>query len=185
MELDDLKPNWKKAGSQSKSPAELQLMTRVQNHPSLNRIRRKLIIESIFITAFLMVYNNIFDGGDKPLWVNIFLIVSAVLFVLNDLSAYLVLEKPVSGESLALSIRRLGKRLHWLLVSSVSTSLLFGGSLILFLSAGIEFSQSKYLLLAGIIVSLLALTYVSYRNWSFRISQVNKVAGELQEPASI
>ena len=52
MEFDDLKSNWQHAGKPTKSVAELQLMTRVQQHPRLRRIRLKLLIETVLISAF-------------------------------------------------------------------------------------------------------------------------------------
>lgn len=180
MEFDDLKSSWQKAGKSTKSAAELQLMTQVQQHPRLRRIRLKLLIEAVLITAFLLLYRDIFDGAEKPLWANICLLLSAVLFILNDLLGYFTLQKPVSGPNLLRSIENLRSKLGRLLVSSISTSLLFGASLILFFSAGIEYTPAKYLLLAGMILSLFALTYMSYKNWSNRIQHIQKAAEEFE-----
>lgn len=181
MELDDLKANWKNAGRHTKSPAELQLMTRVGKHPRLKKIRRKLLIEIVLLSAFLLVYRDIFDGAEKPLWANILLLAGTILFILNDIFGYLVLRNPVKGDNLADSVQNLKARLQRMLVLSIGSSLFFGTSVILFFSTGIEFTESVYLLLTGILSGLLLVTFLSYKNWSYRINQIQKAANEFKE----
>ena len=56
MELNDLKSGWQNAGGVFKSQEDLQRMTKVTNHPSLKKIRAKLIAETIGLTLFLFIY---------------------------------------------------------------------------------------------------------------------------------
>jgi hypothetical protein len=37
MNIDDLKSGWQNAGGQSLSEKELEMMTKIQNHPSLKK----------------------------------------------------------------------------------------------------------------------------------------------------
>lgn len=183
MEFDEFKENWKNAGHKTKSQLELQGMTKVRNHPVLKRIRLKLLIEAVLLSAFLVVYHDFFDGAEKPFWINGCLIASAVLFLLNDLAGFFTLQQPVSGSNLTESVGKLRLKLKHLLRSSVTTSLFFGASLILFFSWGIDFTQAKYLLLAGMILGLLLFTYLSYKSWLNRLKQIQQSAEELDEAA--
>ena len=67
MELDDLKSGWQNAGGDLKSETDLQRMTRIANHPSIKKIRTKLIIESIVLLLILFIYYDWFDGNKKQL----------------------------------------------------------------------------------------------------------------------
>lgn len=181
MELDDFKANWKNAGRHTKSPSELQLMTRIDKHPRLQRIRRKLLIEIILLSAFLLVYQDIFDASEKPLWANACLIAGGGLFVLNDLAAFFILQNPVRGGNLVESVRNFRRRLQFLMVSSLSTSFLFGASLILFFSVVVEFTNTRYLLLAGMLVSFLVFTYWSYKSWWYRVRHIKQAMDDFRE----
>ncbi|CAN5478011.1 hypothetical protein BH10ACI1_BH10ACI1_15380 [soil metagenome] len=184
MNLEELKSNWKQTGAEQKSQAELLMMTKIQNHPILNRIRLKLIIESILLIIFLIVYHNMFDGGNKPLWANITLVISAALYILTDFIGYLILQNPVSGNNLKNSINNLHLKLKRITFFSMLTSFLFGSSVILFFAPTIDFTKGKYLMLAGMIVTLIILMYLSYKNWMFRINRIKTAKAEFDETVS-
>jgi len=84
MELEDLKSDWQNGLIAEKSEDDLQKMTRITNHPTLKRIRTKLIIETISFVLFLVVYYDWFDGDKKPFYANAFLVVSLLFFIAND-----------------------------------------------------------------------------------------------------
>ena len=56
MELSDLKSGWQNAGGEFKSEGDLQRMTEMVNHPSIKKIRTKLVIEIIMLVFFLFIY---------------------------------------------------------------------------------------------------------------------------------
>ena len=181
MKFNELKSNWQKSGDKTKSQSELQMMTKVKNQPKLKRIRIKLIIETVLLIAFLVVYKDAFDGDNKPLWVNIILGASVVLFILNDIIGYFTLQNPINGSNIKQSIDNLTHKLRRLSILSISSSLFFGVSVILFLTSTIHFTKGKYLMLAGMFITLIILTYLSYRNWSYRINHFQKVTEEFNE----
>ena len=178
MEFDNLKSNWKNSGSQIKSKSELEMMTKVKNHPQLKKIRSKLIVETFLIIIFLFVYYNAFDGSEKPLWINILLSISAILYILNDVFSYVTLLNPVKGISIKNSITKLHDTLQKLQIFSIITSFLFGIALIFFFSSSIIFTNTKYLIVLGIIISLVGMIYFSYKNWNGRIKQIKETIGE-------
>lgn len=184
MNLEELKSNWKQTGAEQKSQAELLMMTKIQNHPILNRIRLKLIIESILLITFLIVYHNMFDGGNKPLWANITLVISAALYILTDFIGYLVLQNPVSRNNLKNSINNLHLKLKRIAICSLTVSLLFGSSVILFFSSMIIFTKGKYLILAVMIIMMFVSMYLSYKYWMLRINRIKTTEMEFDETAS-
>lgn len=165
MELNNLKSLWQNAGGVDKSEAELHRMTKVTHHPSLKKIRTKLLVETIGLTLFLFIYNDWFDGHNKPVYVNVLLVCSVLLYIFNDVIGYIATAKPIRGANLKISIEKYFVRIKRLSVFSLITSFLYGLCLILFFSSSINFTQEKYLILSGIIAFLLLMTYLSYRIW--------------------
>src|SRR6187399_1625661 len=104
MELNDLKSNWQNAGGAYKSEADVLRMTKIANHPSLKKIRTKLIVETIFLLVFLVVYYDWFDGGKRPFYANLILVAGLLFYIANDVVGYFAITKPISGLNLKLSI---------------------------------------------------------------------------------
>lgn len=181
MNLDELKSNWENAGTGKKSREELFMMTKIRNHPKLNRIRIKLVIESILLIAFLIVYNNIFDGGNKPLWANITLIIGAALFMLTDFIGYLTLQNPISGNNIKNSLNAFHLKLKRITFFSLIASFIFSLSVVLFFASTVVFTKSKYLMLAGMIITMIVLIYVSYKNWMLRINLIRSAEIEFEK----
>ncbi len=180
MDINDLKSNWKNIQADPKDKSDLLKMTKVSNHPKLRRIRIKLIIESALLIVFLAVYNNIFDGAQKPVWANIILIVGAGLYVLADLTAYLNLKNIKQKRHLKETLQNFTKKLKVISSLSLVSSLLFGSALILFFTSSINFTQSKYFILVGMIITFLLMIIASYRIWANRINHITKAIAELE-----
>lgn len=173
MELDNLKSNWKKVGAGKKGQNELSIMTNVKNHPNIKKIRIKLIIETILIIVFLAVYYDGFDGATKPLWANLLLIVTTVSYIIVRFIGWLVLRNPIKGDNLKTSLINFQNKLKRMAISVLVTSFLFGSSIILFFASSIDFTKGKYLMLAGMVLSLILLVYLSSRNWFKRVEGIN------------
>lgn len=180
MELDDLKANWQEAGKNTRTTSALEKMTKVRHHPKLRRIRAKLLIESVLLTGFLLTYENAFDAVDKPLWSGVLLMIFGLLFILNDVAGYFLIIRRVKGPSIVVSLKNLVILLKRLSVFSVISSVLFSLSLIVFFSTGLAFTSAKYLILAGMVVTLGVLSYVAYRNWQQRIRHFSAMVQELK-----
>jgi hypothetical protein len=166
MELNDLKSVWKDAGKTSKSEADLYQMTKITNHPSLKKIRTKLIFETMGLLSFLLIYCNWFDGDNKPLYANLLLVTAILLFIFNDVIGFIFMLKPIKGSNLKSSIHNYFVRIKRLSIFSIIISLLYSISIVIFFTSVISFTKEKYLILIGIIVILLVMTYFSSKIWS-------------------
>lgn len=166
MELNDLKSGWQNTGGAFKSENDLQKMTKVTHHPTLKKIRTKLVFETIGLVLFLIVYYDGFDGDQKTFFVNALLISSLLLYILNDVIGYISIAKPIRGDNLKMSIRNYLMRIKRLSVFSLSISFLYGISLLVFFTSVINFTKEKNLILVGFIVALFLMTFLSLKIWT-------------------
>lgn len=174
MELEDLKSGWQNAGTAFKNETDLLNMTKIANHPTLKKIRIKLISESIFLLLFFAIYYDWFDGDKKPFYANVVLVTGLLLYVANDVIGYVSIAKPIRGLSLRLSITNYCARIKRLAVSSLVFSFLYSISLIVFFTSVIHFTREKRLLLVALAVILFQLMFWSYRVWTKRIKSLKQ-----------
>mgnify|MGYP001627776978 CR=1 FL=1 len=180
MEFDNIKSNWKKTGQGKKKQTELLMMTKIKNHPNIKRVRIKLIIETILIIAFLTVYYDGFDGTNKPFWANLFLVGTTAVYIIVRFMGWLVLRNPIKGGNLKKSLISFQHTLKRITISILLTSFLFGSAIISFFTSSIEFTQGKYFVLVGMIISLILLVYLSSRNWFKKIEVIKKTLIEFE-----
>ena len=166
MDANNLKLIWQKAGGAGKSESEIKRMTNVINHPSVKKIRTKLLIETISLTIFLFIYYDWFDGNNKTLTMNVLLVSSLILYILNDVIGYVSVSRPIRGTNLKISIEKYYLRIKRFSVFSLITSFLYGLFIILYFTSVINFNKEKYLILIGIVIILLIMTYLSYQLWN-------------------
>jgi hypothetical protein len=174
MELNDLKSNWQNAGGAYKSEADVLRMTKIAHHPSLKKIRVKLIVETIFLLLFLIVYYDWFDGNKKPFYANMILVAGLLLYIANDVVGYFAIAKPISGLNLKLSIGNYFARIKRLAIFSLAFSFLYSISVIIFFTSVIHFTREKRFLLFGLSIILLQLMLWSFRVWTRRIKNLRK-----------
>lgn len=178
MELDNLKSAWQHAGGHRKNENELNQMTKLVNHPSLKRIKTKLIVETIALTFFLIVYYDWFDGYKKSFFANAVLVIGLSLYIINDIVGYVSIARPVWGSDLKASIRNYVARLKRFAILSLFVSVLYSVSLTVYFTSVINFTKEKRLILAGIVVVLLVLFRISFKKWNQRIKALEHQAQE-------
>ncbi|QNA45210.1 hypothetical protein [Lacibacter sediminis] len=182
MELNELKTGWQNAGGNYRTEADLERMTKLNQHPTLKRIRIKLIIETIVLSFFLIVYYDWFDGDKKPLYANLLLFAAVLLYIVNDVIGYISLAKPVMKENLRSSVQHLLSKVKRLSILSLVISFFYSVCLLAFFLSIITFTKEKSFILLGMILVLVQLTHISYkvwRNWILKLElQVNDFAKE-------
>jgi len=174
MELTELKSAWQHVNISEKSVTDLQKMTKIANLPSIKKIRTKLIAEVIGLTLFSFIYYDWFDGDQKPLYANLLLLSSLLLYICNDIAGYMAVVRPVNGNNLKISIQSYLVRIKRLSVFSSVISFLYGISLIVFFTSVINFTQEKQLILVGIIIFLLTMIFSSISLWKKWIKSLKR-----------
>jgi len=174
MELHMLKSSWNNAQNPGKSITELNEMTRIKNHPTLKRLRLKLVIEAIWLIAFLAFYYDAFDGQDKPMWLHLLLIPSLLFYLITSLWGYYTLQHFITTTSIRQVFIQFTTRLKWLFRLSMISSIVFGSSLVFYFTWSIDLTLTKQSILVGITVTAIALYFVSFAHWKSRISHLKK-----------
>jgi len=182
MEYDNLKSNWKKTGSGKKNLDQLMGMTKINNHPKVKRMRIKFLIESLLLVVFIALYYDGFDGADKPLWANLFLISTTTIYIINRFFGLLVLRNPIHQNNLKQSLIDFQRKLKSIAISIVASAFLFGCGVIVFFISSIQFTTSKYVMTFIMFLLLILLTALSSRNWIKRIQHIKSSLKAFEDP---
>ncbi|UYQ94644.1 hypothetical protein MKQ68_06005 [Chitinophaga horti] len=175
--MDELKSAWNEA-NKNMSPATATWEPREQK--VTRQIKRQLIIESIAWTALLLVFRDIFDGDEKPLYLNVIL-ASAVLFMLaHNVSGLLAARNLINGTDLKASLHRYVRRLQVFGAVAVLGRALGVAALLWFFCAGMTFNATKYWLLAGALVVIGVQLFLLGRLWAARVTRIRAALSDLQ-----
>jgi uncharacterized membrane protein len=169
MDINDLKADWKNAGGSSINEANLKIMTKINEHPTLRNIRIKLIIEAIALIILLLIYYDGFDGAKKPWFLNLSLVFSILIYITNNVLGYFFTKNPIRADNISLSIHNQILVLRRLSVFSILSSVFYASTLIMFFSVSIKFTTIKYFLLACVILIFAIMFYFSYKKWQTKI----------------
>ncbi|WP_256004892.1 hypothetical protein [Pedobacter deserti] len=179
MELEQLKSEWKATNNVEKGLADLQGMLLENKHPVLKQIRKQLTIEVVGWTAFVSCYYTMFDGEQKPIGVNITLIIAVLASLMHNIVGYDLSKNLMKGTTISESLQNYLRKLQRYAINSVVLRVIFTSGLLLFFSYNIEFDTTKYYLL-GILILLIAVQLLFHiRTWSKQISSVKKSIGDL------
>ena len=180
MELEDLKSDWQNGLIAEKSEDDLQKMTRITNHPTLKRIRTKLIIETICFVLFLLAYYDWFDGDKKPFYANAFLVVSLLFFIANDVVGYFSIEKRIEGSNLKTSLEKYLSKIKQLSTLSLMCTFLYSISILVFFTSVIHFTREKSFILVGISIIFIQLMFWSQRIWTRWIKKLEQQVSDFK-----
>jgi hypothetical protein len=170
MELDQLKSTWNISEVPAKTTEELKRMLLESKHPVLKEIRKQFVIEIAGWSVFLLCYYTMFDGDQKPLWVNFVLVITMLSSLLHNLSGYSFSRFLPGGNSIKASLDRYLKKIRTYASISIFSRIFLMTGFMLFFTFNIQFTTTKYLLLVAIaLVFALQLLWLS-RLWVKRIS---------------
>jgi hypothetical protein len=178
MNIDDLKSGWQNAGGQTLTEKEFEMMTKIENHPALKKIRLKLIIEAVALIALLFAYYDGFDGDQKPVYINVLLVASILLYIGNNVAGYFFIKNPATTANIKQSLFRQVDVLKKIAAFSMISSIIYGASLLLFLTSEIVFTQRKYVILVGVVVTFMLFFYYSFIKWQRKISHFKQLEAE-------
>jgi len=174
MDINDLRAEWQNAGSGSVSEETLRLMTKISQHPTLKKLRIKLILETVFLTILLFVYYDGFDGDKKPLYANALLVLSILLYITNNVLGYLFIKNPVRANNISLSVQKHLLVLKRMSIFSLLSSIFYAVTLLFYFSNSIKFTSSKYLLVVILVLIFAAVFYYSYKKWKNKIDKFSR-----------
>jgi hypothetical protein len=94
------------------------------------------------------------------------------------LIGFFFIKNPVNAASIKLALARQVATLEKISAFSMLSSVIYGASLLLFLTSEIVFTQRKYMMLAGLIVGFALIFYYSYISWQRKIAHFKALEGE-------
>ena len=147
MDLDDLKSVWKTMPTAMKSAAELERMLKERTHPVLKGIRKQLVIEITGWTTFIVLGYTMFDAAQKPVWLNVVVLIAMTLPILHHFIGYQIAKQQIAGPNVSASLKHYIKKLRIYAVWSIVLRCLFFAGLILFFSFGLDLAKKIYPLL--------------------------------------
>jgi hypothetical protein len=180
MKQDALQSAWQSL-PQEKSNVPLKSMIRERHHPLMKRIRRQMIIEIAAITIFLFVYYDFFDGDQKPVYANLFLVLAIALAILNNVVGYRFTRFHPDGDNVVQLLRARIATMKTYAWVSVGSRILLAASLLLFFTSAIVLNATKYWILAGIVSVFIVQMVLLVRLWTGRISRLKKIYDSLME----
>ena len=178
MNQDDLKSAWQSL-AQETTNLPLKSMTRERQHPIMKRISRQAIIEIVAFAIFLFVYNDFFDGNQKPVYANWLLGSAFVFAILNNVMWYRFTRFHPNGNNIRQLLQARISTMKTYAWISIGTRVLLAVSLLIFFISGITFSTMKYLILAGIISVLIVQMALLIRIWVRRVKGLEDTYGSL------
>lgn len=170
MDLDDLKSEWNTIEPITTSNERLLLMLQENKHPVLKSIRNQIRIEVIAWLLFLIVYYSMFDGAEKPLWVNLILILAVAMPIFHSLYGYHYNKYLTDGSNIKDALDQLYSRLKKYALISIIARVGFVCGLLLFFTYPIHLTTTKYLSLGFIAIVVSVQMFVLYRVWAKRLS---------------
>lgn len=180
MEIDDLKLAWDKAPMPEKTAEEIKLMLSENRHPVLKGIRKQAAIEIAGWFVFLLCYYTMFDGGNKPLWLNMIL-VSAVLWpLIHNLMGYRFEKYLVKGNNIRESLINYLANVKVYAWVSIISRVLFAVGLLLFFTYGIKFNAAKYLSLAIIVLLFIVQLALLGNLWVKRLNKLQTTLADFK-----
>ena len=169
MELEQLKSDWNKVSTAEKKAIELKMMLSEQRHPVLKGIRRQFAIEISGWSVFLICYYTMFDGDQKPVFINLLLVTSVMLSLLHNISGYWSSKYLMQGNDLVVSLKHYRKKMEVYALVSVCSRVLFASGLLVFFCYNISFDRTKYTIL-GLAITLFSVQIMLLANvWMRRL----------------
>lgn len=180
MNIEKLKQEWQQPIANYKSQQDIEQMMALNQHAVIKRTKLRFVIENTWLIIFLLVFYDAFDGATKPVWASILLVSTTMAYIINRIIAWFTLQNPVKASDIQNSLLKFQKQLKLIAKTTIFTALFFGVAVMVFFSTGIEFNHSKYMLLFGMVITLVVLVYLSHRIWVKRIQDFESVTKEFE-----
>lgn len=180
MTLDALKEGWEKLPQQETSPKHIMSQISKKKQKVMHSVRRKLLSIPVLLIAAWFAWEA-FDLALHP-WEMIALVaLAATAMLLNTLLFYHNASKAYQAESLLLSLEGLRRQFKQQSVLQPIIAALLNGSWMYAMLSSITWTNTKYLILAGMLATLLLFLYLSFAYWRKKEHYTDTLIASLQE----
>ena len=181
MDLDSLKHTYQAASATPKSEAELADLSKLQHHPTLRRMRQRMVIQLGGIAGFLVLLYTGLDGHTKPWYAQAILVGSLLLYAAHELWGLRALLRPVQPAPLRQSLQQYARQLRWFGLTGWLVSTLAGGSVIFFFATTAELNATKWGFMAGMALTLPILAWLNAQLYRHQRKRLLQALSDMQE----
>lgn len=172
METTDLKSLWQSIPSPAKKNEQLVAMLKENNQPVLQGIKKQLLLEGMGFLAFLACYYTMFDGAQKPIWLNLTLLLAICTPILHHIKSYQFYQSKIDATNLKVSLGTYLGRLNNYVVHVLVCRIVFAFGLLFFFSYNLNFNLQKWAAIAAIVFVFGIQLSLLYKVWANRIKQL-------------
>jgi hypothetical protein len=188
MSQKDLKAIWQDGKDDfsgcSKDAAGIRQILETKASGAIQRVRRRIVIESLIYLAMIYAFIDLFDAGKHHWYIQVFGFGVIVLGIVNNLLLHRLSSPDVQGEDLRAfllrNIRRLGRQLNFRIVFFILFVLAIMALLMPPRYAELFSSAKGWLFIAVAGLSMAAKVIVETRMWKKYIKQLNECLFELK-----
>ncbi|MFK7924091.1 MAG: hypothetical protein AB8H47_19190 [Bacteroidia bacterium] len=181
MDLEQFKSAWQQSDDDSPKPMdELYKILKMKTKKSMGRFRFRLIVESVLLTFFLVLFYDAFDGYNKPWALNLLLGLAVGGTILHNLYALRFIHLGLEGQDLRESLHFMSQRFRQ--QGGVAALLLVGYNLAWLSYASVNVELSKFVIigLSLALVVILAVAFFTNRSWQKQAQAMETQLHELE-----
>ncbi|HRI78125.1 MAG TPA: hypothetical protein PLR06_01210 [Cyclobacteriaceae bacterium] len=172
MTFEEMQERWNAIEVKPVSQEDLLKMTYASHLPRIQKMRRRLFLESVFSIVFgalVMVMLDLFAYG--PLWITFAFIAGVVLYIFSNFLGYHYLVVLPQRASIRLSLVEFTSRMKSMeILSSVSGIFMSLVSILI-----MEFRGGNLLMWSFVLLVLLTATGLSTRKWSRQLNETRDI----------
>lgn len=181
METDLLKSAWNIYTGEKRESGQLKSMLKESAHPVLRNIRRQLLIETALFSIFGLLYYDLFDGNQKPLYANFLLVFALILIIGHNFVGYIASKSLIQGPDLRQSLSLYYTKLRKYAIFSVFIRVFASASVIAFFISIIHFSTIKYTLLACCFALIIGQGFIQWKIWRKRLDKLSATLADFTD----
>lgn len=180
MENDNLQSIWKTIETPQKSNSELTTMFEERNHPVLKAIKKQALFELVGFTIFLFCYYSMFNGIQKPLFINMILIFAIAVNMFHHFRGFRLQQQFRANQNLKEDLKKFVTKLKSYQLETMLSKIVWIAGMIIFFTANIQFNEKKWWVAVAIAIVLMVQLVLLTRIWSKRIAKLKTIISDLE-----
>ena len=172
METTDLKSLWQAIPTAIKKNEQLVGMLKESNQPVLKHIKKQLILESTGLFLFLICFYTMFDAEQKPIWVNILMLLAISAPIVHNIKGYLMYQEKIEATNLKASLNTYLIRIKNYTIQVLICRVIFVTGILFFFTYNIILTPQKWLMLGMIGLVFGFQMWFLYQIWMKRINRI-------------
>ncbi|MCS3798968.1 RNA polymerase sigma factor [Niastella sp. OAS944] len=180
LEQYPIKSIWQSIDTIPVYNADIKVMLSDRSHPTLKRLNKRLIIETVAFTIFLFLYYVFFSINPKPLFLEILLAGTLFFSILNNFIPYRLLKKTVRGNDIKSTLQYYLFKIRSHTAFFVIGRLMVIASLFLFTTFVTTNNPVQFAIIAFMILLVIIQIVLFSRYWTKRFKQLKYTISHLR-----